>query len=389
MIKYLKSIIVLTSICLAIAVLMAATNMLTSPIIEQNENAAANEALLIVMPDGQGFEEIDLSSYSLPQSIKKVYKEASGGYVIELEVSGYAAGMKIMCGVDASGTVTGATCLSSGETLGYEKTYGASLTGATSDTIDSVDTVAGATKTTGGYKGAVKDALNSFVILNGGDVDIRTEEEILADNLSAALPDANGEFEEMFIVEDISGIDAVYSANNGVGYVFVIGESFFGVKADGSIVGEIGDSEKAVIDNAYILLSSSNVTEIDISAVELPKNIDWVGRTDSGNYVFELHASGFGINGDEWYNPSGEYIYISLSATADGRIISVKTTSQAETNGIGSACADKDFYSQFVGKTEADYKDIDAISGATITTNGYKTAVGRALEAIKILEGVN
>ncbi len=387
--KYLKSIIVLTSICLVVAVLMAATNMLTLPIIEQNENAAANEALIVVMPDGQSFEELDLTSYFLPSSVKKAYREGSGGYVFELEVSGYASGMKIMCGVDADGIVTGATCLSSGETLGYEKTYGASLTGVTSDTIDSIDTIAGATKTTSGYKGAVNDALNSFVILNGGSVDIRTEEEILADNLSAALPDANGEFEEMFIVEDISGIDAVYSANNGIGYVFVIGESFFGINADGSIAGEVSNSEKLLIDNAHTLISASNITEIDISSIELPKNIDWVGKTDSGNYVFNLRASGFGINGDKWYNPSGEYIYIALSATADGRIISVKTTSQAETNGIGSACADKGFYSQFVGKTEADYREIDAISGATITTNGYKTAVGRALEAIKILEGVN
>ena len=54
---------------------------------------------------------------------------------------------------------------------------------------------------------------------------------------------------------------------------------------------------------------------------------------------------------------------------------------------IGDACADISFYSQFNGKTEADYGDIDAISGATITTNGYKTAVSKVFEAIKILKG--
>ena len=49
---------------------------------------------------------------------------------------------------------------------------------------------------------------------------------------------------------------------------------------------------------------------------------------------------------------------------------------------------DKEFYSQFNGKDETNYKEIDAISGATLTTNGYKNAVAKALEAVKQMEGV-
>ena len=41
----------------------------------------------------------------------------------------------------------------------------------------------------------------------------------------------------------------------------------------------------------------------------------------------------------------------------------------------------------FNGKEEANYREIDAISGATLTTNGYKTAVSKVFEAIKILKG--
>ena len=33
------------------------------------------------------------------------------------------------------------------------------------------------------------------------------------------------------------------------------------------------------------------------------------------------------------------------------------------------------------------YADIDAIAGATITTNGYKTAVLKSFEAVEILKG--
>ena len=132
----------------------------------------------------------------------------------------------------------------------------------------------------------------------------------------------------------------------------------------------------------------TKTTEIDISGLDMPSQVEKVYKTESGNYVFELKAAGFGINGDTWYNPSGEYIKIKLSATADGKVINCVTVSQKETDGVGSPCGDKKFYSQFNGKTEADYKEIDAISGATITTNGYKTAVSKVFEAIKILKGV-
>ena len=120
----------------------------------------------------------------------------------------------------------------------------------------------------------------------------------------------------------------------------------------------------------------------------MPAAIDKAYKTTSGNYVFELHAAGFGINGDHYYNPSGKQIEIKASATKDGKIIAVLTTAQYETDNIGSACANASFYSQFNGKTEADYSDIEAISGATITTNGYKTAIGKVFEAVKIMEGV-
>lgn len=387
MMKHLKSVISLTLISAVAAVLLATTNYFTAPIIEKNEAAAANEALLVVMPEGKGFEQIDISAYTLPATVTEAYAEESGGVVVKLVTAGYSTGLTIMCGIDSDGNITGAVCLGSSETLGYEKEYGKNAIGMNANTIENLDTIAGATKTTGGYKNALKDALNSFVILNGGTVDIRTEEEILADNLNNALPAGNGEFEEIFITEVLEGIDSVYSAKNGNGYVYVLGEAFVGVDSNGSVAGDADEAAKALVSAAHEVMLNSKLAEIDISSYDLESNVLKVSKTESGNYLFELRAAGFGINGDKWYNPSGEYIYITLSATSDGKIISIKTTEQSETEGIGSVCADKSFYGQFVGKDETNYKEIDAIAGATYTTSGYKTAVGRALEAIKILEG--
>ena len=213
--KNVKNIVVLTSVCAVVALLLAVTNYITAPIIAKQQEAAANEALLVVMPGGEDFNAVDLTAYALPATVTEAYSEKNGGYVFKLTTAGYSSGMVIMCGVDASGKVTGATCLSSGETLGYEKTYGDTVVGATADSVDALDTVGGATKTTAAYRGAVKDALNAAIILGGGSVDIRSEEEILADNLTAALPAGEGKFTSVFITEELNDISAIYAADNG------------------------------------------------------------------------------------------------------------------------------------------------------------------------------
>ncbi len=387
--KHFKSVIALTAICAAISLLLALTNSITAPLIEKNAAAEANAALLIVHPDGGDFTQLDLSSYELPATVQEAYSASNGGYVVKLLTSGYGANMVLMCGIDGAGTVTGATCLSSSETLGYEKTYGDTLKGKTTDDIDAVETISGATMTTSGYKNAVKDALNATIILGGGSVDIRTEEEILNDSLSEALPGAEGKFVSWFMTESLENVDAVYEAENGAGFVLVSGEEFIAVDKTGAILSSVADDVKATMESNAQLIFNSSLIEIDVTGYsDMPSQVKKAYKTASGNYVFELAANGFGINGDHYYNPSGKPIEIKASATADGKIIAVLTTAQYETDNIGSACADASFYTQFNGKTEADYSDIEAISGATITTNGYKTAVSKVFEAVKILEGV-
>lgn len=382
MIKSIKNIAVLVCICSAIVLLLALTNSITAPAIEKNQNAAANAALLEVMPEGKGFEVMDLGGFELPATVTEVHKETEGlGYVVKLTTSGYGSDMVIMCGVGADGVVTGAVCLSSNETLGHEKTYGANFAEKDAAGVEAVDTLAGATKTTEAYKNAVKDALNAAIILGGGSVDIRTEEQILADNLAAALP-AGDTFEKVFIVEEVAGVDAIYAAKNGAGYVCLIGEKFIGVGADGTSA-----DEKAA--DAVAKIKATSFEELDASAhEEIADFVVSAKKTDSGNYLIETKGAGYGIKGgNEWHPASGEYIVVKVAISAAGKILDCATVSEAETDGLGDACADESFYGQFIGKEEANYTEIDGISGATMTTDGYKQAIQRAYEAMKILKG--
>lgn len=389
MMKSVKSVVTLLCICAVMAVMMAITNAITAPIIAQNQAAAQNDALKVVMPHGEGFEKMDVSGYTLPATVTEVYSEAGGGYVFQLTTTGYSTGFVILCGVNADGTVSGATCLASTETLGYEKTYGENFIGKNMEGVDGVDTVSGATKTTGAYRSAVKDALNAAIILGGGSVDLRTEEEILNDNLSAALPGAEGKFEKLFIVEVIEGIDAVYTAENGTGAVCIVGEQFIAVDENGAVLSEVAEDVSSNVAAQMAILRATTTTDIDLTQFEgLPSACLSAKKTATGNYILEMRGAGYGINGGDDYHPaSGEYIYIRVSMTADGKIIDCLTVSQAETDNIGSVCADESFYGQFIGKTEANYNEIDAISGATLTTNGYKKAIERAFASVKIFEG--
>ena len=391
--KSIKSILVLVSISAVVAILLSFTNYITAPIIEENNKKTANAALFEVLPDGESFELVNTSSYTLPATVSEVYKAKNGGYVVKLTTTGYASGMVIMCGISPEGTIVGSKIVTSNETPAIggaaAETFASASVGKDAASVGAVDTISGATKTTEAYRNALKDALNTALILGGASVDIRTEEEILNDNLSAALEAAEGKFTKYFFVEVVEGIDAIYSADNGSGYVCVIGEQFIAIDKSGTVLTACSESDAAKVKGAVEIIGATKTADVDTTAFEgLPKQLISVKTTESGNYIVEIKGVGYGIlGGDEYHPASGEYIIIRVSMTAQGKIIDCMTVSQAETNGIGSACEDESFYSQFDGKTESDYSSINAISGATITTDGYKQAIMRAFETVKIIEG--
>ena len=60
----LKPIFVLTGICLIVAVLLAATNGITAPIIAANAEATAQQTRLELLPEADNFEVVPVDSSS-------------------------------------------------------------------------------------------------------------------------------------------------------------------------------------------------------------------------------------------------------------------------------------------------------------------------------------
>ncbi len=408
--------IVLATICVVVALMLAAINMITAPIIESRQNALANEALLEVLPDGKNFEKIELTD-AYPESVTAGYK-ADGGYVFQMTVTGKSSGLVIMCGIDSDGKIVGTKVIANQETPSYAEKVFANIEGTsgayTGMTLDGFDPylVSGATLTSEAYSQAVKAALQSAVLAAGGSVDTRNPEQILQDNLNAALGTTGKTFSRWFAVEEIVGVDKVYECEDG--RVYVIGDSYIGVKADGTVATEDASEEnKTLVLSLDAIIDASNVTEITDLPDGIGKEVTKAYVTASGNYVFELSAKGYDVafeysNGHMPGN-TPQPIIIKLSISADGRIIDCMTVKQSETAGLGDACASDDYRDQWAGATNDDVTvvvgapsyssdlipegstDLGAISGATYTSQGYQKAVKAAFAAFELLtaEGGN
>lgn len=167
-------ILVLVLICAIMSGLLAATNNVTAPIIEEAERKANEEARLEVLPDADSFEKVEADG--LPDAVKEVYRAANGaGYTFSLTTQGYGGKntLKMAVGIDAEGKITGVKVLSHSETAGLgskitsdESFYG-QFPGLDAAGAAGADTISGATFSSNYYKAAIADAFSAFELVKG------------------------------------------------------------------------------------------------------------------------------------------------------------------------------------------------------------------------------
>ena len=77
---------VLTVICLVVSAALAGTYQLTEPVIEAAKRAEADQSRVVVLPDGQNFEQVPADGL---ENIVEAYKAGNGaGYVITGKAKG-------------------------------------------------------------------------------------------------------------------------------------------------------------------------------------------------------------------------------------------------------------------------------------------------------------
>lgn len=97
--------------------------------------------------------------------------------------------------------------------------------------------------------------------------------------------------------------------------------------------------------------------------------------TNGAGYVVMLSVKGYGGN-----------IEIICGIDANGCITQTKTLSHGETAGLGAKIDTDDYKNQYIGK-DASLEGVDAISGATVSSNAYKTAINYAFVAYQMAIG--
>lgn len=170
--EYLMPLAVLSVICIIVAALMGAVNMITAPKIEANREEDANAALKLVLPDGKDFKKMELNE-NFPEEITAAYS-ADGGYVFEATVKGNEPGVVVMCGVDSEGKIVGVEVIADNETPSYKAKVFPSVTGTEgaysgkSKSDVSFYLVSGATNSSSAVYKAVKASLGAFTVATGG-----------------------------------------------------------------------------------------------------------------------------------------------------------------------------------------------------------------------------
>ncbi|MCR5610880.1 MAG: FMN-binding protein [Clostridiales bacterium] len=166
-----KSVIVLTVICLIVTALLAVTNHFTAPIIKTARDEKIERSLKTVIPEMYSIRDAEIPE-GAPSSVKHIYIVNDSLYAVVLTTtSAYSSGdMGITVGVSADGKVVGVTLTSYFESKDFGRdTYPKNYIGTTLEDYADVDTFAGVTYSSKAFRKAIGDALTAVKLLKGGD----------------------------------------------------------------------------------------------------------------------------------------------------------------------------------------------------------------------------
>lgn len=118
-----------------------------------------------------------------------------------------------------------------------------------------------------------------------------------------------------------------------------------------------------------LLPAADKFTEMKVSYDGV---VDMYAADNGEGHIITAAAKGYG----------GE-VPVMVAFDKEGQITAVKFLENTETAGLGQKVHDKKFYSQFAGRSneKMSLSDIDAITGATITSSAALTAINSAITA--------
>ncbi|MDD6038965.1 MAG: FMN-binding protein [bacterium] len=405
-----KSVVVLTAICVVVATLLSVTNFFTAPVIESNKASAAYDSLYVVMADAQGFEDVELPA-DAPETVTGLYKETSGlGYVATLSTtSQYSSdNMSITVAIGADGTIVGVTITGYYESKDFGPDYPQTYVGADS-ALNGIDTFAGVTYSSTAFKEAIQDAFSVLVSSGAVAEGQKSEDQMVKDILPVILPgcaDALGAAQVSEI--DPAGYTAAYVANNNCGYAIVTSNdagtivcvinAFGDAKCydlEGNEVEGPADEVAAAFPSIAEAFAQRNLENAKkavgddavLTPIESAPSFDAVSGAyeatvgDDTYYVFNTDVFGF----------NNTVLQMAIVLDTEGSVVTYKPITELivqEEYYKDHQLTDKSAYvNQFVGVNEATYSDdITMVAGATCTATAVSDSIHAAFDAFKAVK---
>lgn len=418
---YLKSVAVLGGICLVVAVLLAAVNFVTAPIIEKAAKDAQQKALREVLPDATSFVAVEATD-EVPETVNELYRDEGGaGYAFIVKAVGYGgatAPMTVIVGIDMDGRIAGVAVTDvSGESAGIgdkvaKKDYLDTFVGKDS-LLDGVNTISGATISSKGFIAGIKDAFAAFYAV--AEIE-QTEEQKIAELIYTALPGASSDagFESVPLTDAMPDtVLALNRAKNRVGcsvvvsdgtVTLVVGVNSFGIvtgaydmektdrRSDSAVAALIADA-KEVADAALagyaashaealgrLLAEGSALTRISDAEGFPTAVIDayTVTGDSAAAYAFVLQSYGY-----------KSVIRIAVTVSESGAIVKVKTLFHDESEYFGEQVGESWYTDQYTGITEGNVENNAdlLISGSTVSSSAYRSAVAAMFDALDLIKG--
>ena len=146
---------------------------------------------------------------------------------------------------------------------------------------------------------------------------------------------------------------------------------------------EANNKKATMVAYLDVLPEGTNADQMEsIEGAEENPLVEDAVRTEDGDMAVKSSASGY----------SGKEVTVYISFDADGTVTKVQIDASTQTTGIGSKVAEDSYEESYVGIEGSEGSgavDVDAIAGATYSSNAAETAIKNAVDYIdQLLEGV-
>ena len=228
--KTYMPIIILVSICIVVAALLAGVNMITEQRIKNASAEKENESLSIVMPEGSFNDTPDTLREDAPDTVKSVYTDKNGkGHVVLLTTNkGYTGkNISLTVAIDTEGKIINAVITQNEESIVPSDlrpmgSYGEKYKGLNAEEANALVTGATVKFTESAIKGALSDAFRYLGYLEQEqEPDLpdaaKEESEILA--LASDLVENSAGFTKVELDGSYENLIYVFKENGGKGYV--------------------------------------------------------------------------------------------------------------------------------------------------------------------------